>query len=95
MENLFKHELGFSIRIDRFPRHFFGDGHGFRYAENGAGRGEHESTDTSLQAGFEEIDTVGNIVAELFRGIRHAFRHERVSRKMHDRFRPHALHQAH
>ena len=47
-----------------------------------------------MNAGFEEIDTVGNVVAEIFRGIRHAFRYERVGSKMHDRFGPHPLHQA-
>src|SRR5438552_18780577 len=78
LEEPLEHELGFSIRTDWFLRHFFCDGHGFRYAEDCAGGGEHKIADTGMNAGFEEIDTVGNVVAEIFRGIRHAFRYERV-----------------
>ena len=69
-----------------------GDRHFFGQAEDGTGGGKHEPADARLHAGFEQVDAVGDVVAEIFSRIQHAFRHQRVAGEMHQCLGPDVLH---
>ena len=93
IKNALEHQLGFAVRIDGLFRLVFSDRHMLRYTKDGAGGGEDEFADAGLNATFEEIDAIGNVVAKILTGIGHAFRHERIGRKVHHSIRTNLLQQ--
>ena len=91
-QNALEHELRFAVGINRLFRQVLGNWHFFRNTKNRTGGRENKFSDTSLNAGFQEIDAVGDVVAEILTRIGHAFRYKRVGGKVHDGFRSDFFH---
>src|SRR6266550_6851767 len=60
-QNLFEHELGFTIRIDGRLAMVFGDGNGFGFAIGGCSGRKNEFLHAVARDGIEQIDTTGHV----------------------------------
>ena len=70
-EDRLEHQLAFAVRVDRFLRFLLGDRHGVRHAVGGGGGAKNKFFHASLDSGVEQIDAIGDVVAEILRRIGH------------------------
>jgi len=85
-EHSLEEEFGFAVRIDGILRQRFVDGNPFGGAIGGAGGAEHHLSDTGRHAGIEQVDSGGDVVAEVLGRVLHGFANQRVSGEVEDGF---------
>ena len=85
-KNVFDHELGVAVGIDRVLGEVFGHGHFFGNAVGGAGRGEDELFDLARVHGIEHADGGGDIITIILTGVGDALTNLGGGGEMHDRF---------
>ena len=61
-----EHQLAFAVRVDWLLRSLLSDRHGVRHAVGGCGGAEDKFFHAGLDGGVEQVDTVGDVVAEIF-----------------------------
>ena len=87
MQHALEHQFRLAIRIDRPLRQILRDGHALRRPVSRASGTENELLHPGLDGGLQQLQTVANIVLEIFAGIGHGFTHQGVGGKVKNRFR--------
>ncbi len=85
VQHALDHQLRFAIGVDRALRRVLGDRHLVRQAIGRAGRGKDDMPHARLAHRLEQRQAVGDVVAEIKRGLLHRLADIGEGREMHDR----------
>ena len=66
LEQRLEHQFALAVRVDWLLGFLLGDRHGVRHAVGGSGGAEDEFFHTGLNGRVEQVDAVGDVVAEIF-----------------------------